>query len=55
MSISRQDNSQFHASELDVQKRLGVDKEVALYSAGLIRKAMPKQHRDFSVNYLLLF
>ena len=47
MSIDRQDKSQFHSSELEVQKRLGVEKLVAQYSEGFIRKAMPQQHRDF--------
>lgn len=47
MPPNKDDQSQFHSSEIMVQKRLGVYKDVAKISKGLIRKAMPQQHRDF--------
>ena len=37
----------FHEGEIAVQERLGIAKVVAQRTAGFIRSAMPKQHRDF--------
>ena len=42
-----ENESQFHESELAVQKQVGVAEAVAKYSEGFIRAAMPDQHRIF--------
>lgn len=39
--------SPFHAGELEVQRRLGVDESIGAWASQVIRDAMPEQHRDF--------
>lgn len=39
--------SPFHQSEIDIQRRLGLDEKVARTTKGFIRPYMPEQHQDF--------
>lgn len=39
--------SPFHAGEIAVQKKLGVDERMAVIGAKFIRDHMPQEHRDF--------
>lgn len=47
--------SPFHAGELEVQQRSGVDASIAKRAAVAIRKAMPNQHREFFANLRYIF
>ncbi len=45
--VEAQDDSPFHAGELEVQERLGVRDKIGPFAHMAVRDHMPAQHRDF--------